>query len=56
VRDAVLSELSAGERARLHADAAAMLARSGAPPEAVAVHLLHTEPRGDQGVASTLAR
>jgi DNA-binding CsgD family transcriptional regulator len=55
VRDAVLSELSAGERARLHADAAAMLAKSGAPPEAVAVHLLHTEPRGDQGVASTLA-
>jgi DNA-binding CsgD family transcriptional regulator len=55
VRDAVLSGLSAGERARLHADAAAMLAESGAPPEAVAVHLLHAEPRGDQLVASTLA-
>jgi len=55
VRDAVLSGLSAGERARLHANAAAMLAESGAPPEAVAVHLLHTEPRGEQGVASTLA-
>jgi DNA-binding CsgD family transcriptional regulator len=55
VREAVLSGLSAGARARLHADAAAMLAESGAPPEAVAVHLLHTEPRGDEGVASALA-
>jgi DNA-binding CsgD family transcriptional regulator len=55
VREAVLSGLSAGERARWHADAAGMLAESGAPPEAVAVHLLHAEPRGDQAVASTLA-
>jgi DNA-binding CsgD family transcriptional regulator len=55
VRDAVLSALTAGERARLHADAAAMLTETGAPPEAVAVHLLHAEPRGDPGVASTLA-
>ena len=55
VREAVLSGLSAGERARWHADAARMLAESGAPPEAVAVHLLHAEPRGDQAVASTLA-
>jgi DNA-binding CsgD family transcriptional regulator len=55
VREAVLSGLSAGERARMHAEAAAMLAESGAPPEAVAVHLLHAEPRGDEAVASTLA-
>ena len=55
VREAVLSGLSAGERARWHADAARTLAESGAPPEAVAVHLLHAEPRGDQAVASTLA-
>ena len=55
VREAVLSGLSAGERARWHADAARTLAESGAPPEAVAVHLLHADPRGDQAVASTLA-
>jgi DNA-binding CsgD family transcriptional regulator len=55
VRDAVLSALTAGERARLHADAAAMLTETGAPPEAVAVHLLHAEPRGDPAVVSTLA-
>jgi DNA-binding CsgD family transcriptional regulator len=55
VRDAVLSTLTAGDRARLHADAATMLKETGAPTEAVAVHLLHAEPRGDPEVASTLA-
>jgi ATP/maltotriose-dependent transcriptional regulator MalT len=55
VRDAVLSALTAGERARLHADAAAILTEAGAPPEAVAVHLLHAEPRGDPAVVSALA-
>ena len=46
VRDAVLGGLTAAERSRLHADAARMLADAGAGPEAVAVHLLHTEPAG----------
>ena len=55
VRDAVLSGMTAAERARLHADAARVLAGAGAAPEAVAVHLLHAEPRGDEAVAQTLA-
>jgi DNA-binding CsgD family transcriptional regulator len=55
VRDAILNGLSAGERARLHAAAARILSEAGAPPPAVAVHLLHTEPRGDEAVAATLA-
>jgi tetratricopeptide (TPR) repeat protein len=55
VRDAVVSGLTAGERAGLHAHAARILAEAGAGPEAVAVHLLHADPRGDEAVASTLA-
>ena len=55
VRDAVLSGMTAAERARLHADAARVLAEAGAAPEAIAVHLLHAEPRGDEAVAHTLA-
>ena len=55
VREAVLSGLTAGERAQLHADGARILERSGAPPEAIAVHLLHAEPAGDEAVAATLA-
>ena len=55
VRDAVLSGLTAGERARLHADAARILGDAGAAPEAIAVHLLHAEPGGDEAVASVLA-
>ncbi len=35
--------------------AARILAEQGAAPEAVAVHLLHAEPRGDEAVAQTLA-
>ena len=55
VRDAVLSGLAAGERARLHAVAARMLRDAGAAPEAIAVHLLHAEPCGDEEVARVLA-
>jgi DNA-binding CsgD family transcriptional regulator len=55
VRDAVVGGLTAGERARLHAGAANLLEDAGAAPEAVAMHLLHTEARGDERVASTLA-
>ena len=56
VRDAVLSGLTAGERARLHADAARILAEAGAAPEAIAVHLLHAEPGGDEAVAGRWPR
>jgi DNA-binding CsgD family transcriptional regulator len=55
VRDAVLSGLTAGERARLHAGAARILRDQGAAPEAIAVHLLHTEPGGDEAVANVVA-
>jgi len=55
VRDAVLNEMTAGERARLHAAAARVLADAGAASEAVAAHLLHAEPRADPAVAATLA-
>ena len=56
VRDAALSGLTAGERARLHAAAARILGDAGAAPEAIAVHLLHAEPRGDEEVASILGQ
>jgi hypothetical protein len=55
VRDAVLRGLTAGERARLHADAARILGDAGASAEAIAVHLLHAAPRGDETVANVLA-
>jgi len=55
VRDAVLNEMTAGERARLHAAAARVLADAGAASEAVAAHLLHAEPRADPAVAATLS-
>jgi tetratricopeptide (TPR) repeat protein len=55
VRDAVLNGMTAAERARLHAGAARVLAEAGAAAEAVAVHLLHSEPGEDEAVARTLA-
>jgi len=55
VRDAVLTTLTAGERAAAHRHAARVLAEHGAPDRALAAHLMHTEPRGDAGVAATLA-
>ena len=55
VRDAVLAVMTAGERAQLHADAARLLADAGAAAPAIAVHLLRTEPRGDEEAAATLA-
>jgi DNA-binding CsgD family transcriptional regulator len=55
VRDAVVSGVSAGERARLHAAAAALLEDAGAGPEAVAMHLLQVEPSGEERVAAVLA-
>lgn len=55
VREAVLRGLTAGERARLHGDAARILEQAGAAPDAIAVHLLHAEPTADEAVARTLA-
>ena len=55
VRAAIHDNLLAGERETLHERAAAFLAANGAPPEAVAVHLLALAPRGDVHVVATLA-
>ena len=55
VRDAVVSDLTAGARAELHAHAARTLQEAGAAPETVAAHLLHADSRGDEAVAATLA-
>jgi DNA-binding CsgD family transcriptional regulator len=55
VAAAVSESLLAGEREALHARAAALLVESGAPAEAVAAHLLHLAPRGDEQAAAVLA-
>jgi DNA-binding CsgD family transcriptional regulator/tetratricopeptide (TPR) repeat protein len=44
---AVVADLAAGERAAGHARAARLFADEGAEPDAVATHLLGTEPGGD---------
>jgi DNA-binding CsgD family transcriptional regulator len=55
VRDAVLADVSATARERLHAEAAQVLAELGAPLERVAGHLIQTEPTGNETRAETLA-
>lgn len=52
---AVRESLLAGEREALHTRAAALLAASEAPAEAVAVHLLALAPRADEQAAAILA-
>ena len=47
-RSAIYAAIPAGERARLHAVAAALLREEGAPTERIASHLLLTEPAGDR--------
>jgi DNA-binding CsgD family transcriptional regulator/tetratricopeptide (TPR) repeat protein len=47
VRSAVYADLAPAARARLHADAARVLAQAGAQPEHVASHLLQAPPAGD---------
>jgi DNA-binding CsgD family transcriptional regulator/predicted negative regulator of RcsB-dependent stress response len=47
-RSAIYAAIPAGERARLHAVAAALLREEGAPAERIASHLLLTEPAGDR--------
>jgi DNA-binding CsgD family transcriptional regulator len=54
VRTAVYSDLPAGERAAMHARAAALLYDQGATPEQLATHLVATEPRGAQATVETL--
>jgi DNA-binding CsgD family transcriptional regulator len=54
LRSAVYSDVGAGERARAHRQAAALLAEEGAAADEIAVHLLATEPAADPYVVSTL--
>jgi DNA-binding CsgD family transcriptional regulator len=54
LRAAVYSDVEAGALASLHRRAAEVLAAEGAGADAVAVHLLATEPSGDPFVVSTL--
>jgi DNA-binding CsgD family transcriptional regulator len=55
VRAAIYRRLLPGERAARHGEAAAQLARAGAPAERIAAHLLLTGPGGDGACVSTLA-
>lgn len=54
VRAAVEADISAGERAGLHAAAARALANEGAFADRVAAHLLQTDPSGDDWVVDIL--
>jgi DNA-binding CsgD family transcriptional regulator len=54
VRAAVEADLSAGERAGLHAAAARRLVDEGASSDRIAAHLLATDPAGDLWVVDSL--
>jgi DNA-binding CsgD family transcriptional regulator len=54
VRNAVSSDLPAGERAGMHARAAALLRGRGAGPDQLAAHLVASEPDGDRETVETL--
>ena len=54
VRTAIYEDLSAAERADLHARAARLLHEHRADPGAIAVHLLATPPSGDAEVVTML--
>src|SRR5207244_2190169 len=54
LRSAVYADIDPGERARVHRHAASLLAAEGAKADALAVHLLATEPAGDPYVVVTL--
>jgi DNA-binding CsgD family transcriptional regulator len=56
VRAAIYGDLQADARARLHAEAARVLAAAGAEPVRVAAHLLHAPPAGDAWAAGALRR
>lgn len=54
VRAAVYDDMSTTLRREQHRQAAAMLAAAGAPAEAVALHLMHVDPAGDQTAVASL--
>ena len=54
VAGVVREQIPAGERALAHARAARLLADDGASAERVALHLLSSEPAGDEWVVATL--
>jgi DNA-binding CsgD family transcriptional regulator len=54
LRSAVYADIDSAERSRAHRHAAARLAAEGAGADAIAVHLLPTEPSGDTHVVATL--
>jgi DNA-binding CsgD family transcriptional regulator len=54
LRAAVYGEIGGLQRSRAHARAAELLASEGAAADAIAVHLLATDPGGDSGVVATL--
>jgi DNA-binding CsgD family transcriptional regulator len=54
VRTATYEDIAESERAALHKRAAEILAAEGAEPEAIAVHLLPTNPAGDACVVEHL--
>ncbi|HEX8054499.1 MAG TPA: AAA family ATPase [Thermoleophilaceae bacterium] len=54
LRSAVYADIAAGERADAHRHAAEVLAAEGAGADAVAVHLLATEPAAEPRVVATL--
>jgi DNA-binding CsgD family transcriptional regulator/tetratricopeptide (TPR) repeat protein len=54
LRAAVLGRMRAGEQARAHGEAVALLRAQGAPAERIAAHLLLLDPRGDPEDAATL--
>ncbi len=54
VRNAVYSDVPAGERASAHARAAALLRERGTSPEQIATHLVASEARGERETVETL--
>ena len=56
VRAAVHGDLGPERRARLHAEAARLVAAAGGAPERVAAHLLHAPPAGDAWAVDELRR
>jgi DNA-binding CsgD family transcriptional regulator/tetratricopeptide (TPR) repeat protein len=56
VRSAVYADLAPGARARLHAEAARVLAAADGHPERVAAHLLNAPPAGDAWAVDELRR
>jgi len=54
LRSAIYSDLSPAERARLHRDAARLLAERGAPAGQVAAQAMHTDPAADLDAVALL--